>query len=77
MVELQYENEVFTSCQIAKNLLNMCVSVFILHLQSALVISTLLISNNRLSRSENLIPVLTWKSNNEQQNIVEKRRNGH
>ena len=33
-------------------------------LQSALVISTSLISNNRLSRSEILVPVLTWKSKN-------------
>ena len=37
--------------------------------------STSLISKNRLSRSENLVPVLTWKSNNRQQNIVEKRSN--
>ena len=44
-------------------------------IQSTLVISTSLISNNRLSRSENLVPVLTWKSNNRYQNIVEKRRN--
>ena len=29
-----------------------------------LVISTSLISNNRLSQSENLVPVLTLKSNN-------------
>ena len=33
-------------------------------LQSTLVISTSLISNNRLSRSEILVPVLTWKSKN-------------
>ena len=33
-------------------------------IQLTLVISTSLISNNRLSRSENLIPALTWKSNN-------------
>ena len=33
-------------------------------MQSTLVISVLLISNNRLSWSENLVPVLTWKSNN-------------
>ena len=44
-------------------------------LQSTLVISTSLISNNRLSRSENLVPVLTQRSTNRQQNIVEKRRN--
>ena len=43
--------------------------------QSTLIISTSLISNNRLSQSENLVPVLTWKSNNRYQNIVEKRRN--
>ena len=33
-------------------------------LQSTLVISTSLISNNRLSRSEIMVPVLTWKSKN-------------
>ena len=32
-------------------------------IQSTLVISTPVISNNRLSRRENLIPVLTQKSN--------------
>ena len=32
--------------------------------QSTLTISTSLISNNRLSRSEILVPVLTWKSKN-------------
>ena len=42
--------------------------------QSTLVISTSLISNNRLSRSENLVHVLTWISNNRYQNIVEKRK---
>ena len=31
-------------------------------IQSTLVISTSLISNNRLYRSEILVPVLTWKS---------------
>ena len=45
------------------------------HIQSTLVISTSLISNNRLCRSENLVPVWTWKSNNRDQNTVEKRRN--
>ena len=40
-----------------------------------LVISNSLISNNRLSLSENLVPVLTQISTNRQQNIVEKRRN--
>ena len=35
-----------------------------LQLQWTLVISTLLISNNRLSQSENLVPVSMWKSNN-------------
>ena len=43
--------------------------------QSTLVISNSLISNNRLSRSENLVPVITQRSPNMQQNIVEKRRN--
>ena len=33
-------------------------------LQSTLIVSTSLISNNRLSRSENLVLILTWKSNN-------------
>ena len=33
-------------------------------LQSALVVSTSLISNNSLPRSEKLVPVLTLKSNN-------------
>ena len=42
---------------------------------SRLVILTSLISNNRLSRSDYLVPVLTWKSNNRWQNIVEKRTN--
>ena len=44
-------------------------------LQSTLVISTSLVSNNHLSRSENLVPVLTCKSNNKYQNIVEMRSN--
>ena len=47
----------------------------VLYLQSTLVISNSLISNNRLSRSENLVPVITQRSTNRQQNIVEKRRN--
>ena len=33
-------------------------------LQSTLVISTSLISNNRLSQSEDLVPVLKWESKN-------------
>ena len=40
--------------------------------------SRLLLSRPRLSqitRSENLVPVLTWKSNNRYQSIVETRRN--
>ena len=45
-------------------------------MQSTLVISISIISNNHLSRSENLVPVLTQRSTNRQQNIVEKRRNG-
>ena len=44
-------------------------------IQLTLVISNSLISNNHLSRSENLVPVLTQRSTNRQQNIVEKRRN--
>ena len=45
------------------------------NLQSTLAISTLVISNNRLSRRENLVRVLTQKSKIRLQNIVEKRRN--
>ena len=48
---------------------------FKVQIQSTLVISTLLISNNRLTRSGNLVPVLTQRSTNRQHNIVEKRRN--
>ena len=44
-------------------------------IQSTLVISTSVISNNRLSRRENLILVLTQKSKIRLQNIVEKRIN--
>ena len=43
-------------------------------IQSTLVISNSLISNNRLSRSESLVPVITQRSTNRQKNIVEKRR---
>ena len=43
--------------------------------QSTLVISTSVISNNRLSRRENLVLVLTQKSKIRLQNIVEQRRN--
>ena len=46
-----------------------------LFIQLTLAISNSLISNNRLSRRENLVPVLTQRSTNRQQNIVEKRRN--
>ena len=45
------------------------------HIQSTLVISTSVISNNRLSRRENLVLVLTQKSKIRLQNIVKKRRN--
>ena len=41
-------------------------------IQSALVISTSVISNNRLSRRENLVLVLTQKSKIGLQNIVER-----
>ena len=57
------------------NLINDYVCSLPQNIQLTLVISTSLISNNRLPWSENLIPVLTWKSNNREQNIVEKRRN--
>ena len=43
-------------------------------IQSTLVISTSLISNNRLYRSENLVPVWTWKSNFRGNKILWKRR---
>ena len=46
-----------------------------MYVQSTLVISTSVISNNRLSRRENLVLVLTQKSKIRLQNIVEKRRN--
>ena len=36
----------------------------ILQIQSNLIISNSLISNYRLSRSENLVPVLTWNYDN-------------
>ena len=41
-------------------------------IQSTLVISISFFSNNRLSRSEKLVPVLAWKSNNRYQTNVEK-----
>ena len=44
-------------------------------IQLALVISTSVISNNCLSRRENLVLVLTQKSKIRLQNIVENRRN--
>ena len=46
-----------------------------MNIQSTLIISNSLISNNHLSLSENLVPVLTQRSTSGQQNIVEKRRN--
>ena len=42
------------------------------HIQSTLVISTSVISNNRLSRRENLVLVLKQKSKIRLQNIVER-----
>ena len=45
-----------------------------LYIQSTLVISTAIISNNRLSRRGNLVLVLTQKSKIRLQNIVEERR---
>ena len=44
-------------------------TVCIYLLQSTPVMSKSLISNNRLSRSENLVPVLTQRSTNRQNNI--------
>ena len=57
--------------------LNVCLSSSIINfeVQSNLFISNSLISNYRLSRSENLVPVLTWNYDNRWQNNVEKRRN--
>ena len=45
------------------------------HIQSTLVTSTSVISNNRLSRRKNLVLVITQKSKIRLSNIVEKRRN--
>ena len=45
------------------------------YVQLTLVISTSVISNNCLSRRENLVLVLTQKSKIRLQNIVENRRN--
>ena len=44
-------------------------------IQSTIVISTSVISNNRLSRRKNLVLVITQKSKIRFENIVEKRRN--
>ena len=57
------------------NLIIWMLFLVLIRLQSSLVISNSLISNNGLSRSENLVPVLIQRSTNRQQNIVEKRRN--
>ena len=46
--------------------------IFENELQSTLVISTSVISSNRLSQRENLVPVLTQKSKIRLQNIVAK-----
>ena len=54
-----------------KNHINSCN----IDIQSTLVISTSVISNNRLSQGENLVLVLTQKFKTRLQNIVEKRRN--
>ena len=45
------------------------------HVLSTLVFSISLILNNRFSRSENLVPILTWKSNNRSTKYCDKRRN--
>ena len=55
-------------------LFHIYISIYI-YIQSTLVISNSLIPNSRLSRRENPVPVLTQRSTNRQQNIVEKRRN--
>ena len=50
-------------------------NLFEMKIKSTVDSRYLLISNNRLSQSENLVPVLTQRSTNRQHNIVEKRRN--
>ena len=50
-------------------------SSFFFTIQSTVVISTSVISNNRLSRRKNLVLVITQKSKIRLENIVEKRRN--
>ena len=56
-------------------ILKSCQTVCKVHIQSTLVISTSVISNNRLSRRKNLVLVKTQKSKIRLENIVEKRRN--
>ena len=46
----------------------------LIQIQSTLVISNSLILNNLLSKSNNLVPILTQRSTNKKQNIVENRR---
>ena len=57
-----------TKSDLIKNILWGCVNTAIesecMYIQSNLVISNSLISNYRLSRSENLVPVLTWNYDN-------------
>ena len=53
----------------------LCINTSRMYIQSTLVISTSVISNNRLSRKENLVLVLTQKSKIRLENIVKKRRN--
>ena len=60
-------------CSVTLNIFPVYDPPSLLILQSTLVISPSLIPNNRLSRSGNLVPVLTQRSTNRQQNIVEKR----
>ena len=49
--------------------------MYIRTIQSTIIISASLILNNRLSRNENLVPVLTLRSTNMQKKILWKREN--
>ena len=62
---------VFTECPYKDSLPDIATQFYMLvsKIQSTLVISNSLISNYRLSRSENLAPVLTKRATKRQQNI--------
>ena len=64
-----------TNCQVKFVFLNyreLAMGPIVEYTVDSLVISTSFISNNRLSRSESLVPVLKWNSNNSWQNIVKR-----